>query len=146
MEPVEAAPASERWQGLLALTLKQPWASAVVELGKDIENRSWTTPFRGRFAIHAGKSIDPDGDAVSERLRQRLPSGCVIAVATLRDVVRDSDSEWAREGQYHWVLEDVTGLSVPVPCIGRQMMFKLPLDVESAVVAALAPCDGQRYA
>jgi hypothetical protein len=64
----------------------------------------------------------------------------------LRDVVRDSDSEWAREGQYHWVLEDVTGLSVPVPCIGRQMMFKLPLDVESAVVAALAPCDGQRYA
>lgn len=145
MAPVEAAPASERWH-VLALTLRQPWASAVVELGKDIENRTWTTPFRGRFAIHAGKSTDPDGEAVSARLRQRLPSGCVVAVATLRDVVRDSDSEWAREGCYHWVLEDVAGLAVPVPCIGRQMLFKLPLDVEAAVLDALAPHDGQRYA
>jgi hypothetical protein len=33
-----------------------------------------------------------------------------------------------------------------VPCIGRQMMFKLPLDVEAAVTESRAPYHGQRYA
>lgn len=128
----------------MALTLRDPWASAVVDLGKRIENRTWTTPFRGEFAIHAGKSVDVSADAlaVGERLEQRLPSGCVVAVARLVDVVRDSDDEWAQEGLYHWVLDGVRRLAVPVPCVGRQSLFKLPLDVELRVAAALVPPAG----
>lgn len=136
------SPARERRQDLLALTLKQPWASAVVELGKDVENRSWTTPFRGEFAIHAGRSTDESASAVGARLTQRLPSGCVVAVATLVDVVRDSSSEWADEGLYHWVIDGVRPLVVPVPCVGRQSLFKLPLDVERDVLAALVSSVG----
>jgi hypothetical protein len=40
-----------------ALTVVQPWAHAIVHLGKDIENRSWKPPetlIGKRFAIHAG--------------------------------------------------------------------------------------------
>lgn len=127
---------------MLALTLKQPWATAIVKLGKDVENRSWTTPFRGELAIHAGKSVDPLADLSGYALSESLPSGCVVAVVELRDVVRDSTSEWARDGHYHWVLSDVHPLALPIPCMGRLNLFKLPVDVEEAVKAALVPRQG----
>jgi hypothetical protein len=40
-----------------ALSLIQPWADAVLFLGKTIENRRWNTNFRGRFLIHASASV-----------------------------------------------------------------------------------------
>jgi ASCH domain-containing protein len=40
------------------LTVKQPWASLLVEGIKGIENRTWTTKHRGWLLIHAGVSID----------------------------------------------------------------------------------------
>lgn len=44
-----------------ALTLMQPWASAVLVLGKDVENRPWSpsdSMVGQRIAIHAGKKFD----------------------------------------------------------------------------------------
>ncbi|MDD5394961.1 MAG: ASCH domain-containing protein [Thiothrix sp.] len=41
-----------------ALSIQQPWAWAILNAGKDIENRDWYTPVRGRILIHAGKKID----------------------------------------------------------------------------------------
>ena len=41
-----------------AITLIQPWASLIMLQEKIIETRSWSTSFRGRIAIHAGKKID----------------------------------------------------------------------------------------
>lgn len=38
-----------------ALTIKQPYASLIVDGIKDIENRTWKTNYRGRILIHAGK-------------------------------------------------------------------------------------------
>ena len=49
---------------LLALTLAQPWPWAVCELGKLLENRSWTDPrlVPGAWlAIHGGK-VPPEGE------------------------------------------------------------------------------------
>ena len=40
-----------------ALSLIQPWADAVLFLDKRIENRRWTTSFRGLFLIHASASV-----------------------------------------------------------------------------------------
>jgi len=40
---------------LPVLSIRQPWAWAIVHAGKDIENRNWPTRFRGRFLIHAAK-------------------------------------------------------------------------------------------
>jgi len=40
-----------------ALSLRQPWANAVLYLGKNIENRRWNTSFRGEFLIHAAKGM-----------------------------------------------------------------------------------------
>lgn len=46
---------------LRALSLVQPWGSAILEMGKDIENRPWAPPqhlIGKRFAIHAGAKLD----------------------------------------------------------------------------------------
>lgn len=48
---------------MLALTLIQPWATAIVEMGKDVENRPWAPSPKQlkpgqRFAIHAGAKLD----------------------------------------------------------------------------------------
>ena len=40
------------------LSVRQPWAWAIIHGGKDVENRNWDTKFRGRLAIHAGKQFD----------------------------------------------------------------------------------------
>jgi hypothetical protein len=44
-----------------ALSIRQPWAWLIVHGHKDIENRTWTTTFRGRFLVHAGRTFDPEG-------------------------------------------------------------------------------------
>lgn len=49
------------------LTFVQPWATAVAFAGKDIENRSWRTHYRGPLAVHAG-GLSP-GDVLEELLR-----------------------------------------------------------------------------
>ncbi|MBS1725398.1 MAG: ASCH domain-containing protein [Armatimonadetes bacterium] len=36
-------------------SVRQPWAWALIHGGKDVENRSWSTNYRGLLAIHAGK-------------------------------------------------------------------------------------------
>jgi len=41
-----------------ALTVMQPWAFAIAELGKPVENRTWQTNYRGLLAIHAGARAD----------------------------------------------------------------------------------------
>lgn len=38
---------------LRALAVRQPWAWALIHLGKDVENRTWHTRFRGPVLIHA---------------------------------------------------------------------------------------------
>ena len=88
------------------LTIKQPWAHAIVHLGKDVENRSWRANYKGPLLIHA--SAHREGDA-RERLAEylgrpptqedldRLPTGAIIGVVDLVDYVKDSDSRWARK-------------------------------------------------
>ena len=42
------------------LTIKQPWASLIVDGYKKYEFRSWKTKYRGKFLIHAGMSLEKD--------------------------------------------------------------------------------------
>jgi hypothetical protein len=110
-----------------ALTIRQPWAHAVIHLGKDVENRSWRANYKGPVLIHASARTlnDPHG-LLAEHMSQppspadldRLPTGCIIGVADLFDYVRDSESKWAFRGEWHWLLRKVRPIR-PVPCTGR---------------------------
>jgi hypothetical protein len=49
--------------GALALSIRQPWAHAVLHLGKDVENRDWRYPptHRGAVIVHAGLARESRG-------------------------------------------------------------------------------------
>ena len=49
-----------------ALSIRQPWAWLIVNGYKDIENRTWSTDFRGRVYVHAGRKIK-SGDFPEQR-------------------------------------------------------------------------------
>ena len=38
-----------------ALTIKEPWATLIIEGYKEYEFRSWQTKYRGKIYIHATK-------------------------------------------------------------------------------------------
>ena len=42
---------------MMALSIRQPWAYAIVQLGKRVENRTWTCRYRGPIYIHAAKGM-----------------------------------------------------------------------------------------
>lgn len=103
------------------LTIRQPWASAIIYVGKDVENRSWTTPYRGRLYIHAGMRPDP-----GEVLPASVPvvRGAIIGHVELVDIVTSSSSRWAEPGQYHWLLAQPVALASPVPAKGRLGLWR----------------------
>jgi hypothetical protein len=109
---------------LPALSIRQPWAWLIVHEGKDVENRAWRTPFRGRVLIHAAKGMGDEefDDAmifaglraieVREPARAELQFGGIVGVATIVDCVTQSRSPWFT-GPWGFVLEDVE----PVPFV-----------------------------
>jgi hypothetical protein len=119
-----------------ALSIRQPYAWLIVNGHKDIENRTWRTPFRGRVLIHAGINYpkrDYADDFVSyTRYYGSYPArdemiGGIVGVATITDCVNKSDSRWFN-GPYGFTLTDAKPLPF-VPCIGRLGFFDVPDDV-----------------
>lgn len=96
------------------LTVKQPWASLIVQGLKDIENRTWKTYFRGRVFIHASlKPVKEGWEALTDKQRLELPAepemnrlsyGSIIGSVEIVDCVMNHPSVWAEQGVYHWVL------------------------------------------
>ena len=103
------------------ITIKQPWAWAIIFGGKDIENRSWPTTYRGPLLVHAGASYRMNAwlpRGVRPPDREKLDFSAIIGVVDLVDVVERSRSRWF-EGEYGFVLRNPRALSRPVPCKGR---------------------------
>jgi hypothetical protein len=101
----------------MAISVRQPWAWAIVHAGKDIENRSWATKFRGPVCIHAAKGMGqqeyrdaahfitstlgsaPDRAWLDQwhgvcAAPYRLERGGIIGIAEIVDCVEVSDSPW----------------------------------------------------
>jgi hypothetical protein len=116
-----------------AITVLQPWASAIAFAGKDVENRDWPTRYRGPLAIHAGARFSSDDllvritkrtvcgrriKTISEwidhgatrlgltSLHGELPASCVIAIAMMTACVSQSQSVWFG-GTYGFQLDGV---------------------------------------
>lgn len=117
-----------------AITIRQPWAWAIIRAGKDVENRSRNIAgsYRGAVAIHAGLA-KPEQDNMGSRAHRaahgsQIPTelvfGAFVGIADLVSVHHDSDhgphrcSEWALPGDWHLMLENVRALTIPVPARG----------------------------
>lgn len=118
--------------GMKAITLWQPWAWAVVAGHKRVENRSWSTDFRGTVAIHAGSTYDKPGaewmrDSCggSTVVPDELPRQAIIGHVDIVDVLADGDHNpddfWAADFPgFKWVLANPVEFVDPVPCKGQQ--------------------------
>ncbi len=112
-----------------ALSIQQPWAWAIIHAGKDIENRSWSTNFRGRVLIHTGKVYDDRAIECIEFCylnpgevpRDGLMVGGIIGSVEIVDCVTASTSPWFI-GKYGFVLKNPLPLQF-MPCLGRLSFF-----------------------
>lgn len=109
-----------------ALTIRQPWAWAILYAGKDIENRDWPTTQRGEFLIHAARGMSnleyvkfrEFYDGTIRKAQPFLPIcpdkldfqfGGIVGKAMLASCVREHPSPWFF-GKYGFVLEHVEPL------------------------------------
>lgn len=151
------------------LSVKNPYAYLIIHGGKDVENRTWNTEYRGRLYIHVSGDNMPftliedypdlksrkEWSAYVEKIRTWhnrliefyktfgitiendtnpevwkkchanwfLKSQSIIGYVDLVDVVKNSPSPWAIDGQYHWILKNPTPLKDPI----RQVKGRLGL-------------------
>lgn len=120
---------------LPALSVRQPWAWAIEQGHKPIENRTWTTSYRGPLIIHASSSRDSLGEGRGV-LPEYVPAeelifGALICVVQLVDVVplaRVRSNPYA-EGPWCWLLEDVRRIR-PIRMPGKQGLFRVGSEYE----------------
>lgn len=141
-----------------ALTVRQPWAAAIVHGPKNIENRTQQTHRRGRVLIHAARQYEQGAGGrhaalgewmVSGRAPRSWVFGAVVGVAEIVDC--HPAKPWWRggccapwgeagpdcEGTWHWVLAGRRALREPVPARGALGFWRPPAEVLAAVLEQL---------
>jgi hypothetical protein len=111
-----------------ALTVIMPWPWLILKYGKDVENRTWRTGFRGQILIHvSGKLVRdqipmliecgarPTKSEIQELLHW---PGRIVGTVELVDCVRGYDSLWAQKDMWHWVLKNPRLLKTLIPAKG----------------------------
>lgn len=121
---------------MLALSIRQPWASLILKVGKDIENRNWPTKVRGRILIHAAKGCTRDEldsaiefaeEVISRPIHADLKTiarGGIVGSVEIVDCVSQSTSPWFF-GNYGFVLRDPQILPF-TPYKGQLGFFDVP--------------------
>ena len=141
---------------MMAISLHQPYATAIALGLKEYETRGWSTKRRGELAICSAKAWGPKQRDAAERLavyfppRIELPLGVVVCVVDLADVVQMDEAliasighverefgDW-RPGRFAWRQENVRRLATPVPVRGYQRLWTLDEATTAAVREALA--------
>ena len=134
-----------------ALTIRQPWADAIIHGAKRIENRTRPTKHRGQILIHAGLTGDRAavlaGVPVGPDKR-----GHIIGIAELTGCHPGMGccAPWgmmqASRGEppiWHWEMDNVTALTVPVPAKGQLGLWNPTAELLAAIDAQPCPmCDG----
>lgn len=134
-----------------ALSIRQPWAWAITHAGKRIENRNWSTAYRGPFLVHASKGCTrAEYDGAVQHMREvccvgevppleALARGAIVGLATLVDVRpnRESDGPWAMLGAYGFHLLARVLPITPISCSGSLGWWAPTLATKSHVVQDL---------
>lgn len=116
-----------------ALTIKEPWASLIIEEYKKYEFRSWKTKYRGKILIHSGCSVEKDIINRFSDYDININPGYIIGHATIVDCIL-VDEEFNKKLRnidpvvygrsnhtetYAWNLENVVKYENPIPCKGK---------------------------
>lgn len=127
-----------------ALSIRQPYAWAIVMGFKDVENRSWATNHRGPVLIHAGlREQSADVEDVLRRVADQTGTaltlirnsyhtlgarGAIVGAVTITGDTNSHPSAWFT-GPRGFVLEKPARAITPVACRGQLGFFTVPADV-----------------
>ena len=124
-----------------ALSIRQPWAELILQGRKTIELRTWRTDTRGRFAIHAGQTVEEEACIAYGLDPARVVRGALVGTVQLADILRLDEAVWEVLRDQHlslrdfpgpmfgWRLEDPQRLPQPIPLRGRMSLFNVPDEV-----------------
>jgi ASCH domain len=125
---------------LPALSIREPFASAVLLGIKPVENRSWKTEYRGPLLIHASKkfadsyrdaNIYPDGTPLPDGYY----FGCLIGIVDLAGIYSGSsspfwDNPWANRKSFHLHLSKPRFFADPLEMPGQVRLFQVSVTRE----------------
>ena len=125
------------------LTIKQPWATLIMQGDKRFEFRSWQTKYRGELLIHAGKGIDKVAmKRLGKYLPNELPFGKILGKVTLVECVKmspkfkemllkensDIYTDSSFKENYGWQLENIEVFEEPIEAKGRLSLWEYDLE------------------
>lgn len=129
-------PKMENGETMKALSIRQPWAWAILH-GKPVENRNWETKFRGPIFIHASKAFDNAGYEWLWQHRSLLeaeilhphdfPKGGIVGKTEIVDCVTDYPSQFFF-GPFGFVLKNTVETRF-FECRGQLSFFDAPAEV-----------------
>lgn len=115
------------------LTIREPWASLIINGYKKYEFRSWKTNYRGKILIHAGLSLEKEYDIKFKEYNLNYTLGAIIGEANLVDCISVTDdfrdtllkinpkvyAISKHRSSYAWKLENVIKYDKPIICKGK---------------------------
>lgn len=125
------------------LTIKQPWATLIMQGDKRFEFRSWQTKYRGDLLIHAGKGIDKEAmKRLAKYLPAEIPFGKILGKVTLVDCVKmcpefkdmllkenpDIYTKSSFQENYGWQVENVMVFDEPIDAKGNLSLWEYEVD------------------
>lgn len=116
-----------------ALTIKEPWATLIIEGYKAYEFRSWKTNYRGKILIHAGMTLEKENAEKFKNYELNYSKGAIIGEAELTDcifVTKEINEElkkinplvYGKSGhveKFAWKLENVKKYEKPILTKGQ---------------------------
>jgi tetratricopeptide (TPR) repeat protein len=115
------------------LSVRQPYAWAILSGVKKTENRTWTTPYRGTVVLHASSSQQ---DLTYFRSQPgcaffatgNLPAAALVGFAELVAVTpygREHEADPFAFGPYCWTFANARSFVEPIPLKGKLNLFKV---------------------
>jgi len=134
---------------IMAVTVQQPYASAIALGYKSLETRDWMPQYRGALVIHAGKVLDTTVIARPDLMEFfhlvgvslfKLPLGAAVCICDLHAVYRTEDLEGKisdqermfgnyAPGRSAWHLKNVRAFNPPIKARGQQGLWKWTLPI-----------------
>lgn len=144
-------------RSMKAISLWEPWATAMALGLKKNETRHWNITYRGAIAIHAARrKMTADEQEIWDIFIKsesgRMPAyGCVVCVVEIYDWITTDDVQAGKLhfsdheialgnysiGRYAWLTRNLRRLKTPVPEVGRQGLFNLSQEAERKVLEQL---------
>lgn len=125
------------------LTIKQPWATLIMQGYKRFEFRSWQTKYRGDLLIHAGKGIDKEAIKRLEKyLPKELLTGKILGKVTLVDCIKMSPEFKERllkenkdiyakssfQENYGWQMDNLQVFKEPIEIKGHLSLWEYNIE------------------